>query len=109
MSTNARKTADDISLADALDFACEFLPEGWTLRIDLSSGMIDIRLVGPDGVHTVIDQHEVDILRWIVDYVNGVRVDDGLCPVGLDGEHDTEWRDEESRARERGLFGGEPE
>jgi hypothetical protein len=101
------KTSAEISLAAALDFACEQLPEDWTIRVDASRGEIDVVLVDPDGLTLADIGDGRDPLAMIVDRVNEARAADGLCPVDLDGEHDTEWRDAESRACERELFGGD--
>ncbi len=86
-------TDETLTLAKLGEFACENLPEGWILAVNLRFGTIAVILWNPDREMVEPQEGEVDVAAMVLRRVNLAREEDGLGPVDWDGNHDPDYDD----------------
>ena len=58
-----------MTLEKRIESACEYLPEGWRIRIDIERDAADVTAVRPDGTEVHMSDGERDIEEQVTDAI----------------------------------------
>ena len=58
-----------MTLEQRIESACEYLPDGWSVRIDISLGAADVTAIRPDGTEITMSDGERDIEEQLTDAI----------------------------------------
>ena len=61
------KAASD--LTKAIEYAAEFLPEGWRVRMEVENGSASVTAIRPDGTEVDMHDDESDLEKMVADAV----------------------------------------
>jgi hypothetical protein len=59
-----------MTLEQRIDSACEHLPDGWSIRIDIERDACNVTAVRPDGTEVQMDDGELDIEQQVMEAIN---------------------------------------
>jgi hypothetical protein len=60
---------DEMTLEKRIESACEYLPEGWRIRIDIERDAADVTAIRPDGTKVHMSDGERDIEEQVTDAI----------------------------------------
>lgn len=58
-----------MTLEQRIESACEYLPEGWRIRIDIERDAADVTAIRPDGTEVHMSDGERDIEEQVTDAI----------------------------------------
>ena len=58
-----------MTLEKRIESACEYLPEGWRIRIDIERDAADVTAIRPDGSEVPMSDGERDIEEQLTDAI----------------------------------------
>ena len=60
---------DEMTLEKRIESACDYLPEGWRIRIDIERDAADVTAIRPDGTKVHMSDGERDIEEQVTDAI----------------------------------------
>lgn len=58
-----------MTLEQRIESACEYLPDGWSVRIDISLDAADVTAIRPDGTEITMSDGERDLEEQLTDAI----------------------------------------
>ena len=71
---------DKTPIGEVIEMVCDYLPEDWSIELELQRGEAAVNLIDPDGELIKVCDDDLNIVELFQRRVDHARVSDGLEP-----------------------------